>query len=233
MNVRAMQIWGFLFNVLGWIFVACTMAMEFWKISGIGGQGGSNIMKVAWYWSSLWRSCFTDSTAITSCIDFPVLWSVEDYIQVVRALLMSALCMGVLAFVLSFMGLECTYIGGKEPGKRKLLISGAFLHILSGLLSFTGYVCYAHQVSAEYFNPNFIGLRFELGTPLFLGWVGSVFEITGGTFYCISINFAKTNVSLSEVSSVSDFHSNVSDAESSVTSESGRPGNKKLKTTYI
>ncbi|XP_072572675.1 claudin-10-like isoform X2 [Paramormyrops kingsleyae] len=133
MNIRVMQIFGFLFNVLGWIFVACTMAMEFWKISSIGGQGGSSVMKVAWYWASLWKSCYTGSTAITNCIDFPIFWSVE------------------------------------------------------GMLSFTGYVFYANHVSVEYFNPLFEGLKFDLGTPLFLGWVGSMLEITGGTFHCVSV----------------------------------------------
>lgn len=70
-------------TVLGWIFVACTMAMEGWKISSVGGMGGSSILKVAWYWSSLWRSCFTDSTAVSNCYDFPVLWSVEGGYQAV------------------------------------------------------------------------------------------------------------------------------------------------------
>lgn len=77
MKIRVVQIWGFLMTVLGWIFVACTMAMEGWKISSVGGMGGSSIVKVAWHWSSLWRSCVTDSTAVTNCYDFPVLWSVE------------------------------------------------------------------------------------------------------------------------------------------------------------
>lgn len=77
MQIRVVQIWGFLMTVLGWIFVACTMAMEGWKITSIGGMGGSSIIKVAWYWSSLWRSCFTDSTAVSNCYDYPVLWSVE------------------------------------------------------------------------------------------------------------------------------------------------------------
>lgn len=83
MRIRVVQIWGFLMTVLGWIFVACTMAMEGWKISSVGGMGGSSILKVAWYWSSLWRSCFTDSTAVSNCYDFPVLWSVEGGYQAV------------------------------------------------------------------------------------------------------------------------------------------------------
>ena len=77
MKIRVMQIWGFLMAVLGWIFVACSMAMEGWKIASIGGMGGSSVIKVAWYWSSLWRSCFTDPTSVSNCYDFPVLWSLE------------------------------------------------------------------------------------------------------------------------------------------------------------
>lgn len=77
MQIRVVQIWGFLMTVLGWIFVACTMAMDGWMSSTIGGMGGSNIVKVIWYWSNLWKTCQTESTSINKCYDFPVLWSVE------------------------------------------------------------------------------------------------------------------------------------------------------------
>lgn len=76
MRKRLIQIFGFLITSLGWLFVLCTMAMDYWRISQIGGQGGSFIITVAWYWSNLWKDCFTDSTAVTNCRDFPVLWSV-------------------------------------------------------------------------------------------------------------------------------------------------------------
>uniref|UniRef100_A0A667XT23 Claudin 10e n=1 Tax=Myripristis murdjan TaxID=586833 RepID=A0A667XT23_9TELE len=209
MKIRVVQIWGFLMTVLGWIFVACTMAMEGWKITSIGGMGGSSIIKVAWYWSSLWRACFTDSTAVTNCYDFPVLWSVEVEIQIiiVRGLLMSALSVGMLGFVLSLMGMECTFIGGKDRPKYRKIYAGGWCHIISGnsvactkanmyrlkieylccLLSTSGYAVYAQYVSGEYFNPNFEGLTFDLGTPLFLGWVGSAFHLTGGCFYIWSV----------------------------------------------
>ncbi|XP_076579279.1 claudin-10 [Chaetodon auriga] len=187
MKIRVVQIWGFLMTVLGWIFVACTMAMEGWKITSIGGMGGSSIIKVAWYWSSLWRSCFTDSTAVTNCYDYPVLWSVEGSIQIVRGLLMAALSLGMLGFVLSLMGMECTFIGGKDRSKYKKIYAGGWFHIISGLLSTCGYAVYAQYVSVEYFNPDFDGLKYDLGTPLFLGWVGSGFHMAGGFFYLWSV----------------------------------------------
>ncbi|XP_067116826.1 claudin-10 [Osmerus mordax] len=187
MKIRVMQIWGFLMAVLGWIFVACSMAMEGWKIASIGGMGGSSIIKVAWYWSSLWRSCFTDSTSVSNCYDFPVLWSVEDHVQVVRGLLMAALVVGMLGFVVSLIGMECTFIGGKDKSKHKKIFFGGFCHITSGILSTFGYAVYAIYVSGEYYNPGLDGLQYDLGTPLFLGWVGSAFQCTGGAFYLVSV----------------------------------------------
>ncbi|KAF7670003.1 hypothetical protein LDENG_00090150 [Lucifuga dentata] len=150
-------------------------------------MGGSSIIKVAWYWSSLWRSCFTDSTAVSNCYDYPVLWSVEGHIQIVRGLLMAGLTLGMLGFVLSLMGMECTFIGGKERAKYRKIYAGGWCHITSGLLSACGYVVYAEYVSVEYFNPDFDGLKYDLGTPLFLGWVGSAFHMTGGFFYVWSV----------------------------------------------
>ncbi|XP_041835029.1 claudin-10 [Melanotaenia boesemani] len=187
MKIRVVQIWGFLMTVLGWIFVACTMAMERWKISAVSGQGGRSVMTVAWYWSSLWKSCFTDSTAVTNCYDFPMLWSVEGHIQIVRGLLMAALSLGMLGFILSLLGMECTYIGGKDRSKHKKIYSGGLCHIISGVLSSCGYAVYAQYVSIEFFTPDFTGLRFNLGTPVFLGWVGSVFHVAGGFFHLWSV----------------------------------------------
>ncbi|XP_035533370.1 claudin-10 [Morone saxatilis] len=187
MKIRVVQIWGFLMTVLGWIFVACTMAMEGWKITSIGGMGGSSVIKVAWYWSSLWRSCFTDSTAVSNCYDFPMLWSVEGYIQIVRGLLMAGLSLGMLGFVLSLLGMECTFIGGKDRSKYKKIYAGGWCHVISGFLTICGYAVYAQYVSVDYFNATFDGLKFDLGTPLFLGWVGSVFHMTGGFFYLWSV----------------------------------------------
>ncbi|XP_062270698.1 claudin-10 [Scomber scombrus] len=187
MKIRVVQIWGFLMTVLGWIFVACTMAMEGWKITSIGGMGGSSIIKVAWYWSSLWRSCFTDSTAVSNCYDYPMLWSVEGHIQIVRGLLMTGLSLGMLGFVLSLLGMECTFIGGKERSKYKKIFAGGWCHIIAGFSSTCGYAVYAQYVSVEYFNPDFDGLQYDLGTPVFLGWVGSAFHMTGGFFYLWSV----------------------------------------------
>lgn len=178
MRKRLLQIFGFLLTSLGWLFVLCTMAMDYWRITQIGGQGGSFIIKVAWYWSNLWKDCFTDSTAVTNCKDFPVLWTVTRknlaylstvndrvlcvcvcvykqlillekpschvfsvkrpccdpaaLIQRVRGLLMCGITLGFFAVVLCFIGMECTYIGGADKIKDKLVFAGAVFHFVGG-----------------------------------------------------------------------------------------------------
>ncbi|GLD66235.1 uncharacterized protein AKAME5_001764500 [Lates japonicus] len=132
MRKRLVQILGFLSSSLGWTFVLCTMAMDYWRISQLGGQGGSFIIKVAWYWSNLWKDCFTDSTAVTNCRDFGVLWAVTPFVQGVRGLLMCGLTLGFFAVVLCFLGMECTYIGGAEETKDKMVLAGAVFHLAGG-----------------------------------------------------------------------------------------------------
>ncbi|KAK3556254.1 hypothetical protein QTP70_007144 [Hemibagrus guttatus] len=127
-----LQIWGFFLTAMGWIFIACSLAMEGWKVAAVGGQGGSSVVYITWYWSSLWRTCSTASNAVSNCYDFPMLWSVES------------------------------------------------------LLAAAGYAVYARHITAEFFSPNF-ELKFDLGTPLFVGWAGCMFQFTGGLLYMVSI----------------------------------------------
>ncbi|XP_077436851.1 claudin 10-like 2 isoform X2 [Vanacampus margaritifer] len=189
MRKRLIQVCGFLISTLGWLFVLCTMAMDFWRISQLGGQGGSFIIKVAWYWSNLWKDCFTDSTAVTNCRDFPVLWSVTPFVQGVRGLLMCGLTLGFFAAILCFLGMDCTYLGGDEQSKDKMLFAGAVLHFVGGVSDIAAYCLYINRVARNTFAPNLAPglLRYDLGPPIFLGLVGSFFILLGALFYAATV----------------------------------------------
>ncbi|XP_069558746.1 claudin 10-like 2 [Brachyistius frenatus] len=189
MRKRLIQISGFLISTLGWLFVLCTMAMDFWRITQLGGQGGSFIIKVAWYWSNLWKDCFTDSTAVTNCRDFPVLWSVTAYVQGVRGLLMCGLTLGFFGAVLCFVGMECTYIGGADKTKDKLLFAGAVFHFAGGVSDIAAYCLYINRIARTSFSNTLAPgvLRYDLGTPIFLGLVGSFFILLGAVFYAVTV----------------------------------------------
>uniref|UniRef100_A0A4W5PKJ8 Claudin n=1 Tax=Hucho hucho TaxID=62062 RepID=A0A4W5PKJ8_9TELE len=130
MRKRLIQVSGFLISTLGWLFVLCTMAMDYWRITQIGGQGGSFIIKVAWYWSNLWQDCFTDSTAVTNCRDFPVL--LKGFLYILHCLLMCGLTLGFFGAIFCFVGMECTYIGGGGKNKDMLLFAGSVFHFVGG-----------------------------------------------------------------------------------------------------
>lgn len=189
MRKRLIQIFGFLVTSLGWFFVLCTMAMDYWRITQIGGQGGSYIIKVAWYWSNLWKDCFTDSTAITNCRDYPVLWSVATYVQGVRGLLMCGLTIAFFAVVLCFLGMDCTYIGGSEAVKDKLVLAGAVFHFVGGLSDIAGYCLYINRVARTSFAANLAPgvLRYDLGPPIFLGLVGCFLIYFGAVLYAVTV----------------------------------------------
>ncbi|KAM4731177.1 claudin-10-like [Anableps anableps] len=189
MKKRLIQIFGFLISSLGWLFILCTMAMDYWRISQIGGQGGSFIIKVAWYWSNLWKDCFTDSTAVTNCRDYGVLWSVKYYVQAVRGLLMCGLTIGFFAVVCCFVGMECTYIGGAEPTKDKLVFSGAVFHFVGGVSNLVAYCLYINRVARTAFASNLPAgeLRYDLGPPIFLGLVGCFLIFFGAVLYAVTV----------------------------------------------
>uniref|UniRef100_A0A8C2XKC3 Claudin n=1 Tax=Cyclopterus lumpus TaxID=8103 RepID=A0A8C2XKC3_CYCLU len=206
MNKRLIQVLGFLTSSLGWLFVLCTMAMDYWRISQLGGQGGSYIIKVAWYWSNLWKDCFTDSTAVTNCRDFPVLWTVTPFVQAVRGLLMCGLTLGFFAVVLCFLGMECTYIGGAQKTKDKMLFAGAVFHIAGSEYTTYTFVSindrnvlpslflYFNNASAcsmyncsLLFVSHLTNSRYDLGPPIFLGLVGCFLILLGGMFFGVTV----------------------------------------------
>lgn len=185
------QIFGFLITSLGWLFILCTMAMDYWRITQIGGQGGSWIIKAAWYWSNLWKDCFTDTTAVTNCRDYGVLWNVQYYVQAVRGLLICGLTFGFFAVVCCFIGMECTYIGGPEPTKDKLVFSGAVFHFVGGVSNLAAYCLYINRVANVAFTPrsrlNPGQLKYDIGQPIILGLVGCFLIYFGAVLYAVTV----------------------------------------------
>nr|XP_019966436.1 PREDICTED: claudin-10-like [Paralichthys olivaceus] len=127
---RPAQILGLMLWILGWGSVGCTLAMDHWRVAQAGGRAGSSVVVITWYWSDLWKDCYEDSTALVNCVDFGVLWTVKPYVQAVRGLLITGLCLGSMGTVLAFLGMECTRVGGDQRSKDGLLMTAAAFHLL-------------------------------------------------------------------------------------------------------
>ncbi|XP_074482999.1 claudin-10-like [Sebastes fasciatus] len=183
---RLAQILGLLLCLLGWGFVGCTLAMDYWRVAQLGGQGGSSVVETARYWSDLWRDCHEDSTLVVNCVGFWVLWTVKTYIQAVRGLLMIGLCLGLIGTVLTFFGMECTRIGGDRSSKNRMLITASAFHLVGCASDVAGYCLYINRVVEAFLqskaDPS--KLSYEIGAPLYIGLVGSFLILLGCTVQC-------------------------------------------------
>ncbi|XP_067299102.1 claudin 10-like 2 [Pseudorasbora parva] len=189
MRKSLIQVFGFLFSTLGWLFVSCTLAMNYWKVFFVGGKGGSWMIKSSWYWANLWKDCVTDTSSVTNCRDYDVLWAVTPYVQGVRGLLISAMSLGLVAAVLCFIGMDCTYIGGSGKTKDKTLFSGAAFHFVGGVSSLAAYCLYTNRVASNAFSPaaDRSIIRYSIGTPIFIGLAGSFFIVLGSVLYAVTV----------------------------------------------
>uniref|UniRef100_A0A3Q3JBE1 Claudin n=1 Tax=Monopterus albus TaxID=43700 RepID=A0A3Q3JBE1_MONAL len=181
MRRRLIQISGFVSSTLGWVLVLCTVAMDSWKTTRIGNQGGSAMMTVLWYWSNLWKDCVTDATSVSNCIDFPALWNVTYIINGVRGLLLTGLTLGLLGAILCLVGMECTYIGGTDKAKNKLLLAGAVFHFVGDISAYALYIIYLFDIFLP-FNS-----RYNVGPPIFVGFAACIFIFVGALLYAVTV----------------------------------------------
>ncbi|XP_052004963.1 claudin-10 isoform X2 [Xyrauchen texanus] len=189
MKKSLIQVFGFLISTLGWMFVSCTIAMDNWRTTYVGGKGGNWMIKALWYWSNLWKDCITDTTSVINCRGYDVMWEVTPYVQGVRGLLMIGMSLGFVSAILCFIGMDCTYIGGSVKIKDKVLLSGAVFHFVGGLSALAAYCLYTNRVASSAFAPAVDRsiIRYGIGTPIFLGLVGSFLIILGSILYAVTV----------------------------------------------
>ncbi|XP_049341195.1 claudin-10 [Astyanax mexicanus] len=196
MKKTVIQVLGFLISTLGWFTVCCTLAMDKWRITYIGGQGGAWIIKAAWYYSNLWKDCYTDTSSVDNCRDYDVMWVINPtntaergFIQTVRGLLLFGMVVGFFAAIFCFVGMDCTYIGGSERTNDIILLTGALFHFIGGVAGAAAYCFFTIKLG----RANFVRLsargflRYQIGPPIYLGFAGSFCIIVGSILYAVTV----------------------------------------------
>ncbi|KAK3542857.1 hypothetical protein QTP70_005439 [Hemibagrus guttatus] len=183
--------------------------MDYWRVSYIGGQGGSWIIKAAWYWSTLWRDCYIDTSDVANCRDFDIMWVVrpgnraeQGAIQAVRALLLLGMFLGLFAAIFCFIGMDCTYIGGHAKTKYKILLIGTVLHFTGGVSCLAAYCLFTGRLGTITFTrmPDARLLRYYIGLPVFFGLVGSAGILLGSVLYAVTLcSVLTSNSNISEM----------------------------------
>ncbi|XP_076858191.1 claudin-10-like isoform X3 [Brachyhypopomus gauderio] len=185
MGTIGTEIIAFIVATVGLVLVSSTIPIDYWKVSSIDGT----VITTATYWSNLWKTCVTDSTGVSNCKDFPSMLALDGYIQAVRGLVLFGMAFGFLAAILCFIGMDCTYIGGSEKTNDKILVTGAVFHFLGGIADAAGYCLFATRLGRAAFArlAERGVVRYEIGSPVYIGLVGSVCIILGSIFYAASV----------------------------------------------
>ncbi|KAM9804855.1 claudin-10-like [Neosynchiropus ocellatus] len=178
-----LQVFAFFLAVSGWMLVTSTLAIEYWKVYTLDGV----VLATTTYMSNLWKLCVADLTGMSDCKDFPSMLALDDMLHACRALVITSVCLAFFGNGLALLGMECTKLVGKRKPKAVLVWVAGVTYALSGLCSLTACSLYAHRVTSEFFDPDFVAQKYDFGAALFIGWSGSFLCIAAGIIFCSSL----------------------------------------------
>ncbi|XP_041849507.1 claudin 15-like a [Melanotaenia boesemani] len=185
----AVEASGFVMCIIGWLVTGASLSNDYWKISTVSG---SVIISYRQF-ENLWHTCAENSAGIAECRDFESLLALPVHVQVCRALMIISLLLGLACMFISLLGLKCIKIGSTtDQSKAKIAGTGGVLGLLAGLCCIIACSWYGFQVVQDFNNPLYGGVRFELGTGLYIGWAGAALSILGGGLICTAFKRASS-----------------------------------------
>ncbi|XP_036393064.1 claudin 15-like b [Megalops cyprinoides] len=181
MAVLVLQILGLLLGLVGWVLESSSTSSHAWKVK----SHADAVTTTSWQFQGLWMHCAASSAGVVQCHTYKTVLGLPGYVQACRALMIISLLLGLIGIIVSLLGLKCTKIGSaSDQAKGKIALAGGGLFILSGVCSMTAVSWYAYRVVQEFYDPFYGGIKFELGTGLYMGWGGACLAILGGAFLC-------------------------------------------------
>ncbi|XP_077580296.1 claudin 15-like a [Stigmatopora nigra] len=172
---------GFVMCVISWLLTGAALANDYWKISTVSGS----VIISQRQFENLWHSCAENSAGIAECRDFESLLSLPGHVQACRALMIVSLLLGLGCMIVSLLGLKCIKIGSAgDTSKAKLAVTGGILSILAGFCCMVAASWYASMVVEDFYNPLYVGVKFEMGVGLYLAWGAACLAILGGGMLC-------------------------------------------------
>ncbi|XP_078093240.1 claudin-3-like [Mustelus asterias] len=186
MASTVLEFLGFLIGVVGWMCVCAVTGMPQWKITPFIG---STILNTEITWEGIWMTCVYQQTlGRLVCDGYDSTLDLSGDMQMARALMCLAISLGLLAIMVSTVGMKCTYCAGDEHRLKGYVstIAGSFF-ILAGLCVLVPVSWVAHNIITDFYNPLVPeSLKRELGDALYVGWSATCFLGIGGAFLCCS-----------------------------------------------
>ncbi|KAF7218366.1 claudin-19 [Nothobranchius furzeri] len=178
-----LQVGGLVLGLVSWCLQSSCTSSHTWKVK----SQAETVTTSSWQFEGLWMSCAATSMGSVQCSRFKTFLGLPAHLQVCRGLMIASLLLGLASIVVSVLGLKCTKIGGaSEQVKGQMVLSGGIMFILSGVFTLSAVSWFAAGVIQDFYNPLYAGVRFELGSGLYLGWASSCLALLGGSLLCCS-----------------------------------------------
>ncbi|KAI7812521.1 claudin 15b [Triplophysa rosa] len=175
----------------GWVMVGVALPNRFWRVSSVDG----NVITTSTIYENLWISCATDSTGVHNCREFPSLLALSGYIQVCRALMIASIVLGVFGLVATLVGMQCSKVGGeKYVMKGRVAGVGGIFFILQGLSTMIAVSWYAYNITQQFFDPLYPGIKYEIGEGLYIGWSSATLALCGGSCLLCSCRVKSSDI---------------------------------------
>ncbi|XP_057184936.1 claudin-15b isoform X1 [Triplophysa rosa] len=180
----------------GWVMVGVALPNRFWRVSSVDG----NVITTSTIYENLWISCATDSTGVHNCREFPSLLALSGYIQVCRALMIASIVLGVFGLVATLVGMQCSKVGGeKYVMKGRVAGVGGIFFILQGLSTMIAVSWYAYNITQQFFDPLYPGIKYEIGEGLYIGWSSATLALCGGSCLLCSCRVKSSDIKKSDL----------------------------------
>ncbi|XP_051750433.1 claudin-15b [Ctenopharyngodon idella] len=173
-----LQIIALILGFLGCGSAVLSLHSHYWKVSSNDGS----VIVTSNIYENLWMSCADDSTGTFNCWDFQSMLALPGYIQACRALMITSIVLGTFGLMATLVGMQCSKIGGENYiMKGRIVGAGGVFFILQGLCTMIAVSWYAFNITQEFFDPLYQGIKYEIGEGLYIGWSSATMALCGGS----------------------------------------------------
>ncbi|XP_017292639.1 claudin-4-like [Kryptolebias marmoratus] len=178
MSKIARETTGQIISFVGLCLAAVTCGIPFWRVTSFIG---ANIVSGQIIWDGLWMRCVMQSTGQMQCSLTNNVLSLSQDLQAARALVIICLVVGLIGFIVSFVGAKCTSCLKTDQGSAIAVISAGVLIILSAILILIP-VCWSAAITiSDFASPTLTQTqKREIGASIYIGWASAGILLIGG-----------------------------------------------------
>ncbi|XP_035627511.1 claudin-4-like [Oncorhynchus keta] len=180
--IEMVEVVGIALGVIGLILTIVVCALPTWIVPTII-QANVATTEVVLY--GLWMSCVAQGTGQTQCEVYNSMRYLHHFLQPARAMILSAIILGVLGVMFSIVGAKCTNCIKDKTSQAKLIIIAGILFIGAGILILITVSLVAIFIIIDFHM--WIEGKPELGASLYFGWVAAALLLIGGVILGITV----------------------------------------------